>query len=346
MRIILVIVFIVLSIDSPVLASVTDIINQTSPSKISVIAFINNDILKDQKSMEFINSVFSQKFRGQAITIADDGKQKSPEFMEFWEQVQSDPINEKGIYYINSKQLADYGKNTGSDYTVFISITKNIFTNGNILKLTLIDVKTQKSLIENAWYAPSPHDFFGNTALKDLIKKFKDDFYLFPTDDIAAKANMEPTNKKNVAVVLFLPIELLERTELIEQIKLTIRNKFKVDDIPIYLDEKPKSQPFLNFIDSVKSDSAKQKAFLLKKEHVIQYGKDIGSSIVIPIIISVRKADYTTYFQLREDITAIDIDSEKYLSNNVFELDKELRRKEGVDILMKKLIDEPNLPSN
>ncbi|QJW47286.1 hypothetical protein HA075_16795 [bacterium BFN5] len=76
-----------------------------------------------------------------------------------------------------------------------------------------------------------------------------------------------------MAVVIFLPRELLERTELIDQIKFTIRNKFKVDDVPIYLDEKPKSQAFLNFIDSVMADSAKQKAFLLKKNVSYNMGK-------------------------------------------------------------------------
>jgi hypothetical protein len=263
--IILVMVFIILNINSPVSAVVTDIVNQTPQPKISVVSFINNDILKDQKSMEIINSAFSQKFRGQNIVITGDNNPKSPAFMEFMEQVRSDPVNEKGIYYINSRQLAKYGQDTGSDYTILISITKNISTNGNILKLMLVDVKTQKSLVENAWYASPPHDFLGNTALKDLIKKFNDDFCLSSVNDGVSKENTVPTDKKNVAVVLFLPSELLERTEIIEQIKSTVRNKFKVDDIPIYLDEKPKSNAFLNFIDSVIADSAKQKLFCSKK---------------------------------------------------------------------------------
>ncbi|QJW47285.1 hypothetical protein HA075_16800 [bacterium BFN5] len=116
--------------------------------------------------------------------------------MEFLEQVRSDPVNEKDIYYIGSKQLAHYGQNTGSDYTVLISITKNRLTNGNTLKLPLIDVKTQKSLVESAWHASPPHDFQGTSALKDLTNKFNDDFWPCPTDDIITKENLVSADKK------------------------------------------------------------------------------------------------------------------------------------------------------
>lgn len=193
--IILVLLLITLSINLPVSAAVSDI-NQTPQPKISVVAFINNDLLKDPKAMEIINSVLSQKFIGQNITIANDNKPKSPAFMEFLEQVRSDPVNEKDIYYIGSRQLADYGQNTGSDYTVLISITKNRLTNGNTLKLSLIDVKTQKSLVESAWHASPPHDFRGTSALKDLTNKFSDDFCPSPTDDIIKKENIVSADKK------------------------------------------------------------------------------------------------------------------------------------------------------
>jgi signal recognition particle receptor subunit beta len=118
--------------------------------------------------------------------------------------------------------------------------------------------------------------------------------------------------------------------------------KFKVADVPVHLDNKPKTQGFVDLITKVEVDSAKQKTFILKKEHIVEYGKSTSADTVVAINFNTMASDYSPFdfakfVNLNEDISVIDVETGKYVQNTVFGTGDTISRPKAIDRLLEKL---------
>lgn len=291
-----------------------------------------------------------EKFKyANSMAIYGDDQAKSPEFLEFVERVQTDPLNDKGIKVISLGALAQYGKATKSSYVVLIIITPF-----NSTQYGFGDIKAQVSVLDVAsvrdveclnWYYEDSNWTKGS---KEVIKKIASDFNWSPSAEMAGdkRTNAQPEVKKP-SVVVFLPDVVLEKPEFVEKVRKTVAEKFNVNSVPIYIDEKPKSPEFVNFISKVETDSAKQQAFVLRKERLVEYGKSTNSNPVVAIVISSvsRGPGFSGYtYHLKEDIFVVDPETNLYLSNVVYDNGDEKSRRDGIDLLMNKLQNEFKLP--
>ena len=284
------------------------------------------------------------------MDIYDDGQAKSPEFLEFSDKIKSDPVNEKGIRSISIRALAEYGKAISSDYVVLVVISPYYTKHpngyysyeGTREHISVIDATSSKYVEYLDWHKE------GSGWKQDFINKLATDFHWSPPSvQLEDKKPADQAADKKPSVVVFLPDVILERPLLVEKVRKTIMEKFKVSDVPIFIDDRHKSPDFLNFIGGVMTDSAKQQAFLLKKERLVEYGKSTNANPVVAVIISTVSSGGTfsgVDYRYKEDILVVDTESNKYLANVVYDTEGTKSRQDGIDFLMGKLQNEFKLP--
>lgn len=324
-----------------------------SQSPISVVVFMNKHILTDGKAVIEMRDVLKEKFKdANSIVIYGDDQAKSPEFLEFIEKVKTDPKNEKDIRVIDLNELAKYGRGIKSSYVVLITISPcNLYW--NFWSGTRVDMKASVSVLDVdsiqyveyvTWYKEGTNPRLVAGA-KDLINKVSAEFRWSPSAaEVRGKKDATPAEANKSAVVVFLPDVVLEKPDVVEKVRKSVSAKFHVDDVPVYIDDKPKSPEFLALISRVGTDSAKQQAFILKKENLVEYGKAVNSDLVTAIIISSVGGDDDFNYHLKEDIYVVDIKENKYLANVVFDTLNKMKRQDGIDFLMRKLQEEFKLP--
>lgn len=335
-------------------ANFNDMINSTNQSSIAVVVFMEKQIISDGKAVTRMRGVLNEKFKhAKNIAIYGDDQAKSPEFLEFIDNIKTDPANEKDIKSINIGELAKYGQAIKANHVVLITVTPcNMYWNfwsgmriDTKASVSVIDVNTKK-YVEFMNYYKEGNGAFSSDGAQFLIKKIADEFNWSPPGD---KSNNDrpfsALEDKKPAVVVFLPDIILEKPELVEKVRKSVAAKFTVKDIPIYIDDKSKSPEFLNLIGRVETDSAKQQTFILKKESLIEYGKAVNANPIAAIVISnVGAGDDDFNYRLKEDILVVDTENNKYLSNVVFDTVDKKKRQDGIDFLMSKLQTEFQLP--
>lgn len=356
MKKVLMVVFLLLfSMNSMVWANLSDLNNSADPSSIAVVVFMEKSFINDGKAVTEMRGVLKEKFKyANNIAIYGDDQAKSPEFLEFIDKVKTDPDNEKGIKSININELATYGQSIKSNYVVLITVTPfNVYETFPPARLQIdtkasvavIDARTKK-YVEFVNYYKEKSRAFTSKGAQFLMKKIADEFNWAPPvaklND--SKAIDEPEDKKP-GVIVFLPDVILEKPNLVEAVRQSVAAKFSVKDVPIYIDDRPKSPEFLRLIAGVGTDSAKQQTFILKKERLIEYGKMINANPITAIIISSANTRYNDFnYRLKADILVIDTENNNYLSNIVFDTVDKKKRQEGIDFLLKQLQTEFQLP--
>jgi hypothetical protein len=347
MKNILVVMLLLLGFISIAGASPNNIVSSSDQSSVSVVVFMDNKVFADAKKMNEMRGVLKEKFGyANSIEIYGDNQAKTPAFLDFVEKLKTDPINEKGIKVINMDALSQYAKDMKSKYVVQIVIST---FDGNEYgyffdteaSVSVIDVDSRKYLDYRNWYRDSeiawPH------GAQDTMKKIAAEFNWFPPRDVTSDKTINYTDKGS-SVVVFISPYIQVKPDLVQKIRKTISEKFRESDVAVYIDDRPKSPEFLDLIGKVGTDSAKQQTFILRKDRLVEYGKSINSKTLTAIVISAanREGDYS--FQLREEIFVVDIESNKYIANAVYDTDGYKKRQEGLEILMKKLQNEFKLP--
>ncbi|MBP2656615.1 MAG: hypothetical protein H6Q73_4184 [Firmicutes bacterium] len=209
--------------------------------------------------------------------------------------------------------------------------------------VAVIDVATQKYLEYLTWYKEGTSPWMDDGA-KNLMNQLVANFNWTPAKTNEIKSSNQE-NVSNPSVVVFLSDVILEKPELVEKVRKTISEKFHAGVVPIYCDNKPKSSQFLDLIGKVETNSAKQQAFILKKDDLVEYGKSVNSNIVIAINISnVGAGDNDFSYRLKADILVVDAESKKYLANVVFDTIDKKKRQDGLELILKKIQNEFQLP--
>ena len=346
MKKILVILTLFLSMNSMAWASFNDKTISSNHSSTSVVVFMDNRTISDGKAVAQMRDVLKEKFKyAKSVEIYGDEQAKSPEFLEFAERIKADPANEKYIKVINIGEITKYGQSTKSDYVILITISpfnpnvdyRMFDMKGNV---AVIDVTTQKYVDyanfykEGIAYRDGSASRFAEGA-KDIVNQMAISFSWNPLVGESNNNSVNQVRANNPSVVIFLPDSILERPDLVEIIRKTVSEKFHVSEVPIYADEKRKSPEFLDLIKTIETDSAKQQAFILKKENLVRYGKLINANPLVAIVISNVGVDGFKY-RLKADVFVVDTESSKYLSNVIFDTIDNKKRAEGIEFLMNK----------
>jgi hypothetical protein len=344
---IMAILLLLLCMNSTAWANLSDLVSSFGQSPVSVVVFMDKQIIADGKAVTQMRGVLKEKFKyASNIAIYGDDQAKSPEFLEFVDKIKTDPANEKEINVINIGELANYGRAIKSDHIILITVSRcntywnfwsgiRVDTKENI---SVIDVKTQKYLV-CVNYFKEGNDYFSSEGAQFLVNKLATDFkWLPPVDNLSDNKTNNQLENKKPAVVVFLPDVVLEKPDLVEKVRKVVSAKFGEKDVPIYIDDKQKSPEFLDLIARVGSDSAKQQTLIVKKESLAEYGKTVNANLVTAIIISnVGPGDEDFNYRLKEDIFVVDTENNKYVSNVVFDTVDKKKRQEGIDFLMNKL---------
>lgn len=325
--------------------------------KAAVVVFLDSVILQNQKSLGIIKDGLRDKFGKTDIMYYGDDQAKSPAFLEFMEKVLTDPVNDrkKGIVLIKNEYLRKLGKDTNSQYVVLVNLNRTYPSTQFIwskLTYTVIEVETGKPVAMYAWHKgktdrPTEVAEHYMTSIRDDLKWP----ISFNAEEINTGALQD--NALKPAVVLFLPHEILAEPEQVQKIKNAIIRKFKVDNVPIYIDNKPKSQAFVKLAFLADVDSSKQGMTIVRKEYLTDYGKQTNSHPVIAIKISVTdfsfafwdmRPDPKLIFRLKEEILVVDTEKNQYIASTTFDTAKNKNLKDGVDFLIDKLEKEFVLP--
>lgn len=354
MKKLLAILLLLLGITPTAWANLNDSSNSSAQPSLSVVVFMDKKIIADGKAVTQMREVLKEKFKyANSIAIYGDDQSKSTEFLEFVEKIKTDPSNEKDIISINIGELAKYGRAIKSDYVMLITVSPcNLYwnfwsgvrvdTKGSV---SVIDVNTLKYLTYMNYYKEG-NNAFSSDGAKLLIKKLAAEFNWSPPFTKQSDNITNQSEDKKPAVIVFLPDVILKKPELVEMVRKAVSTKFQVSDVPIYIDDKPKTPEFLNLISKVETDSAKQRTFILRKESLVAYGKMLNANPVTAIIISNVGAEKdNSNYRLKEDIFVVDAEANKYLSNIVFDTVGKKKRQEGIEFLMNKLQLEFNLPN-
>lgn len=353
MKKLLVIVCLLLGLHSIGLASPNDLADSSDQPQVSVVLFLDKKILEDSKTVAKIRDTLKIKFKdASTVVIYGDEQAKTPEFLDYIDKVKTDPANEKNIKVINIGDLANYGQAIKSDYVILITISPcNAYWNfwsgvrfDMKESVSVIDVTSRKYVEYLRWYKEGTNPMLTEGA-KELVNNMAIDFHWTPPVEKPDKKNNVQAEEKKHSVVVFLPDIILEKPDLLDKVRKTVSEKFRVSEVPIYVDNKPKSPAFLDLIGRVGTDSAKQQTFILKKESLTEYGKATNSNLVTAIVISnINFGDDDFSYRLKEDIFVVDPETNKYISNVVFDTGKKMKRQEGTEFLMNKLQNEFNLP--
>jgi hypothetical protein len=323
----------------------------TSQSKLTVVAYIDPLFQGNQKAFNIIKEGLRKKFGNADIVFLNGSQDKSPAFLDFMDKIQTDPLNEKGLVVIKEGHLHKFGKDTNSKFVLLLNLgVTNRDYEHYWTKLTLIayDIDAAKPIAIDAWAKGGRGGARQATeGAEYYMTKLQNEFN-WPRTIATSQA---PINDKvrRPAVVVFLPDVILDTPEIVQKIRNNISSKFNVDDVPIYIDNMPKSPAFLDLINRVRDDSRKQGTIVARKEYLSEYGKRINANLVIPIIISLSSTGFDSWkskttYRFKEEILVIDPDTNQYISSTVYDTEKQMVRIECIDFLMNKMQKEFVLP--
>jgi hypothetical protein len=324
--------------------------NPPEQSKVSVVMFMDNLFLTDKKALEIVQKGLKERFGEANVAIYGDSSAKTPEFMEFIENVQSDPVNERGIRVIPQKHIIKYGLDTKSSHVVLITLQASDSHFGfwsaststrNREDVTVFAVNPAK-IVLNTVYDSGEKLLQFQKAAQVSMDQLKNDFRWRPQAAIEDEVKPMPLN--SVAVLVFLPDYLMEKPELVADVKKVLKEKIRNGDILVYNDFEAKSPDYLNFMGKVSADSALQKTFIIKKEHLTAFGKDAGYKGVVVFRVSVTD-EISWCYRLKADVTVVAVGANRYLANQVFDTEKIMYRKEGVEFILNKFKAEFKLPA-
>lgn len=316
--------------------------------KTTVIVVLDQEILSNTKALPIIKNTLVEKFKQADVLVVGDPQAKSPEFLELMDKVKTDTVNEKGIRFVSTEHLANYGKEVHSKFIVLVSLNKyqeyeefRTFYRDVKARVFVLDVDSQKIISNQVWYKEKNQ--WISEAAEGLVKKIKEELNWPPLNaTVSNLASIGSDVDKKMTAVVFVDEYVLAKKEVGDKIRKTFEEKFKLANVPINLDVKPKSLAFLELETKVAFDSIKQSAFLLKKEHLVQYGKQVNADYVLAMNISIMEESGWNC-RLQEDISIVDVGLNKYVSNNVYDTGKTVKRLEGVDMLLNKLLIEYKL---
>lgn len=343
----LAVLLLLLCLNSVVWAVPNDIVSSPTQSSTSVVVFMEKRVFANVKKMTEIRDLLKEKFRyASSIEIYGDDQVKSPAFLDFVEKVKTDPMNEKGIKVIDIGALSQYGRDMKSQYVVLLRLSPFHANEYGYLfdteaSASVIDVDSQKYIEYRNWY--KEFEVAWPYGAQDTMKKITAEFNWAPPKEVGSdRSGNQPV--KGSSVVVFLSEYIQVKPDLLQKIKKTISEKFGVSDVSIYIDDKPKSPEFLELVGKVETDSSKQRTFILKKQHLIEYGKSIGTKTLTAIVISADSIQGDYKFQMKEEIFVVDVETNKYIANAVYDTGGYKKRSEGIEILMEKLRTEFKLP--
>ncbi len=307
--------------------------------KTTVVVFLDPEFRYDynKKAFNIIKESLKSKFINADIIFFKDNEAKSPAFLDFVEKIQTDPLNDKGIVWISVENIHKLGKDTNSDFVIILSLSgiTNYYGHFLLSRLDLFayDVPAAKIIAYDYWYKDFTN--WASEVSEYLMAKLRDEYkWPNPYQGKFSEASSEAVTKP--AVVVFLPGTILAKPQLVQKIKSTVRNKFKVADVPIYLDSAPKTSAFLSLAYRVTFDSVKQNTFIVRKEYLSEYGKLTNSNPMIVIKISLSDHDMQFWssksvYRFKEEVIVVDTRANKYLSNTVFD-SGEKKRSQKVSI--------------
>lgn len=358
LKLVFVLTFIFLLIFSTGLsAEANSLADPSEKGKISVVVFLDRFLKEDNQCLEIVKKSLNDKFNGANIAIYGDNSSKSPEYLEFIEKLQSDPANEKGIRIIPTKYLYKYGKDTNASHVVLMKISSvgfdvNIWSNKTIVRIkqevTVLSVEPNKIVLNNIFDTGEKLKPF-REALQLSMNQLKNEFKWTPQS--LQESEVKPVSENRVAVLAFLPRKFQMESELYLKVKDSIAEKIKDADITVFNDFQAKSPEYMEFIGNVLNDSAVQKAFIVKKDHAVKYGADAGYRTVVVFKLSITDEDaagglsFGTDYRLKEDISIIDVELNKYLANYVFDTEKRMRLNTALDTIISKFKNEFTIPS-
>lgn len=307
--------------------------------KTTVVVFLNPYIQQSQKAFNIFRDGLREKFAKADIIYLNDGKAKSPAFLEFMEKVQTDPVNDKGIILVREEHLRKLGQDTVSRFVVLVNFRITGYNGyGNFwskLIVSAYDVDAAKPVAFDTWYKGELR--WPSEGTEHYIKTLRSEF-VWPVAELeAAKGEVV-----RPAVVLFLPDTILEMPELVKKMRDAVAGKFRVGSVPIYLDSTPKTADFLILANKVAVDSAQQNTFIVRKEYLAEYGKQTNSKPVIAVKLHYTEYDYSIWaskpvYRFQQDILVVDPETNQYIASTTFDTGEKMGRSEGVDFLLDKL---------
>jgi hypothetical protein len=324
--------------------------NPPDQGKISVVVFLDKLYREDAKCMEILTKGLHERFGAANVAIFGGSSPKSPAFMEFVEGIQIYPANERGILVVPDKYFYKYGEDTKASHVLFVVVSSGKLEQGGLdgrkksrikTDITVFSVNAKKVLLNKIINTGESLLPFREAAQR-AADQLQSDFRWMPSD---AETRTAPVN--SISVVTFLPREVIDKPELFSTVTKSIAEKIRNADIINYGDYQSKSPEYMEFIVKVSDDSAMQKALVVKKGHLIKYGKDAGyrTVVVFRMYISEKEAGFSTGYRVKDDISVLAVDSGKYVGNYVFDTEKKVSLSEAVEILMNKLKAEFKMPA-
>ncbi len=344
-----VVLLLVFSAGMTVLANPAE--STSGEGKVSVIVFLDKLYREDTKCMEILTKGLNDRFGAGNIAIYGDSSAKSPAFMEFVEGVQTYPANERGIKVVPAKFFYKYGEDTNASHVLFVSIGSGKFDYSGLdgrkktrvkTDITVFSVKDRKTILNKIIDTGESVLPFREAAQR-AADQLKTDFKWQPTDQEAVR----PAPVNSIAVVTFLPRDIMDEPEHFSAVTKAIAEKIRNADIVINGDYQSKSPEYKDFIGKVADDCAMQKSFVVKKEHLIKYGKDAGyrTVVVFRMYYSDRGSGFGgSEYRAKYDITVLAVESGKYVANFVFDTEKTVGLSKAVELLTNKFKTEFKMP--
>lgn len=312
-------------------------------AKVTLVVSLDPAFRQNSKAYDIIKTAMTEKFSFAEIIYRDDSQAKSPAYLEFMEKVQTDPINNdtnKGVTWIREEHLKKFGQDSNSKYVLLINLRVTGY-NGkgdywSKMTFCAYDVEAAKPVAIDAWL--KGRTGYGTEGAEYFMTKLRSELK-WP---VAVPPELQPGETAKQAVVVFLPDEIVEMPDLVQKIRSTVASKFNIADVPIYIDNIPKTVAFLSLVNKVAVDSAKQNTTVVRKDYLSAYGKQIGSNTVISIKIGYTESEYDIWaykmvYRLNAEILVVDTETNKYLSSMVYDIGSKKGRQEGVELLMNKL---------
>lgn len=319
--------------------------------KVSVIVFVDKFHLKDTQCMDIFTKGLEKRFGAANVAIYLGGSAKTPAFMEFEEGIQSYHANERAINVVPHKFFYKYGADTNASHVLFIDIGLGEYDRGGwdarqksriMIDLTVFSVKEKKVLFNKIIDTGEKLLPFRESAQRaaDLLQS---DFKWTPSDGVESRP--APTN--SVAVLTFLPYDVIHKPENFSLVTKSLAEKIRNADIINFGDFQSKTPEYKEFLVKVWEDTALQKSLVVKKEHLLKFGKDSGYRTVVLFRmypISKEEKQYSMIYKMVDDVTVVSVNSGKYLGNFVFGTEKHVRTSEAVELLTNKFKAEFRMP--
>lgn len=319
--------------------------------KLSVIVFLDKFHLQDTKCRDIFTKGLEKRFGAANVAIYGGGSAKTPAFMDFVEGIQSYPPNEQAINVVPHKFFYKYGEDTNASHVLFIDIGLGEYDRGGwdarqksriMMDFTVFSVKDKKVLFNKIIDTGEKLLPFRDSAQR-AADQLQSDFRWTPSD--AAEVWPAPTN--SVAVLTFLPYDVIHKPEHFSSVTKTIAEKIRNADIINFGDFQSKSPEYKEFLVKVWDDSAIAKSLVVKKEHLLKFGKDSGYRTVVLFRMypmSKEAKQYSMIYRMVDDVTVVSVNSGKYLGNFVFDTEKHVSISEAVEMLTAKFKAEFRMP--